>query len=144
MKKHVRLVSIMLAACILASNTVTVFAAREPKTGISPLWDDVSTITSRMEVDSWGIASVSATTWAATTSSADSVKLIVELQRYEDNKWNTIKSWEDNQGVTFAAVNEKYAIKKGYSYRLYLTVKAYKGSKLLETATDIYNYGLYN
>ncbi len=144
MKKHIKLVSLMLAACILTVNSTTVFAAKGTETEISPQWTDVSTITSRMEVDSWGIATISATGRASTTSSADSATLIVELQRYEDNNWNTIKSWEDNKGVKFASVTEKYAIKKGYSYRLYLTVKAYKGSKLLETATDIYNYGLYN
>ena len=97
-----------------------------------------------MEVDKWGIATISASGQSSITSSADSVELIVDLQRYKDGKWETIKTWSDKPEATFAAVYERYAIAKGYSYRLYLTVKAYQGNKLLETATDIYSYGAYN
>ena len=136
--------SMVLVACILMTNTTTVFAAKDEESGIMPQWSDVSTITSRMEVDKWGIATVSASGMASSTSSADTVELIVDLQRYEDGNWNTIKSWSDKQNIQYASVYEKYAVAKGYSYRLYLTVKAYKGSKLLETATDIYYYGAYN
>jgi len=144
MKKITRLVSLLLTACILSTNAMTVFAARGGETAIMPQWTDVSTILSNMEVDKWGIAKISASGKASTTSSADSVEIIVDLQRYEDGNWNTIKSWSDKQNIQFAAVSERYAIAKGYSYRLYLTVKAYKGTKLLETATDIYYYGAYN
>ena len=122
----------------------TVFAAGGENAGIMPHWTDVSTISSRMEVDKWGIATISASGQSSITSSADSVELIVDLQRYKDGKWETIKTWSDKPEATFAAVYERYAIAKGYSYRLYLTVKAYQGNKLLETATDIYSYGAYN
>ncbi len=144
MKKRTRLFGMLLTVCILMSNVTTVFAAGGENAGIMPHWTDVSTISSRMEVDKWGIATISASGQSSITSSADSVELIVDLQRYKDGKWETIKTWSDKPEATFAAVYERYAIAKGYSYRLYLTVKAYQGNKLLETATDIYSYGAYN
>lgn len=143
-KKNTKLLSMVLVACILTTNTTTVFAARGGESGIMPQWSDVSTITSKMEVDRWGIASVSASGMASSTSSADTVEVIVDLQKYEDGNWNTIKSWSDKQNIQFAAVSGRYAIAKGYSYQLYITVKAYKGKKLLESATDTYYYGAYN
>lgn len=144
MKKYAKLMSMVLAVCILMTSTTTVFAARGGESGIMPQWSDVSTITSSMEVDKWGIASISATGKASTSSSADTVEVIAELQKYENDDWNTIKTWTDKQNVRFAGVSGRYAIAKGYKYQLYITVKAYKGSKLLETATDTYYYGTYN
>lgn len=144
MKKRTRLIGMLLVVCILLSNVTTVFASNGENIGIMPYWTDVSMISSRMEVDKWGIATISASGQSSITSSADSVELIVDLQWYKDGKWETLKTWSDKPEATFAAVYERYAIAKGYSYRLYLTVKAYKGSKLLETATDIYSYGAYN
>lgn len=144
MKKYAKLMSMVLAVCILMTNATTVFAANDENDGIVPYWSDVSTITSSMEVDRWGIASISATGMASTSSSADTVEVIAELQKYENNDWNTIKTWTDKQNIQFAGVSGRYAIAKGYSYQLYITVKAYKGTKLLETATDTYYYGTYN
>jgi len=143
MKKRTRLFSMLLAACILVSNTTIVFAAKKPDTGISIQWSDVSTIVSDMTVDSWGVAKVSASGMAKASSSADSVEVIVDLQRYSNGSWENLKTWTNKVDAQFAAINEKYAITKGYSYRLSITVNAYKGSRLLETASDIYNYGLY-
>ena len=143
MKKHTRLIGMLLAACILAVNTTTVFAARKPDTGISIQWSDVSTITSNMKVDSWGVATISATGQAKAASSADSVEVIADLQKYENGSWTSLKSWSDKKDIKFATLSEKYAIAKGYSYRVYITVNAYKGNTLLETADDIYYYGLY-
>ena len=134
--------SMLLAVCILMTNAMTVFAADDGNAGIVPYWSDVSTITSSMEVDKWGIASISATGKASIASSADTVEVIADLQRYENNDWNTIKTWTDKQNVQFAGVSGRYAIAKGYSYRLYVTVKVYKGTTLLETATDSYYYRL--
>lgn len=143
MKKRMRLITMILVACIFVANTTTVFAARRPDTGISPQWSDVSTIVSDMKVDSWGIATVSATGQAKASSSADSVEVILDLQKYENGSWNTIKTWTDKKDVKFATVVERYAIAKGYSYQLNITVNAYKGNTIIETASDIYYYGLY-
>lgn len=143
MKKHIKLIAMLLVVCIFTMNMSTVYAAKRPETGISPQWTDVSTIFSDMTVDSWGIADVGVSGVAKATSSADSVELIVELQKYTDS-WETIKTWTDKADAKFVAVDGKYAISKGYSYRLNITFKAYKGKKLLETATDIYYYGAYN
>lgn len=143
MKKRAKLITMMLAACILVMNTSTVFAARKPDTGISVQWSDVSTITSRMEVDSWGVATVDVAGQVKASSSADSTELIVDLQRYENGSWNTIKTWTDKKDVKFTTVFETYAIARGYSYRLSITVKAYKGRVVLESASDTYNYGYY-
>lgn len=143
MKKRMRFISMLLAVCIMLMNTTTVFAAKRPETGIDPQWTDVSMINSAMSVNSWGIAEVSVSGVAKATSSADSVELIVELQKYTDD-WETIKTWTNKVDAQFAAADGKYAISKGYSYRLNITFKVYKGKKLLETATDIYSYGAYN
>lgn len=143
MKKRTKLITMMLVTCILVTNTTTVLAARKPDTGISVQWSDVSTITSRMDIDSWGVATVSASGQAKASSSADSVEIVVNLQKYENGSWNTIKTWTDKKDVKFASIYENYAVARGYSYRLSITVNAYKGSRIIESASDTYNYGYY-
>ncbi len=66
----------------------------------------------------------------------------VALQQ-KGSSWSSIKTWSDKGGSN-AFVDEKYAVAKGYSYRLKLTHKAYDSSgNLIETITkysDVINY----
>ena len=40
-------------------------------------------------------------------------------------------------------MEKTYGIAKNYSYRLKITAKAYKDTKLLETVTETFDYGYY-
>lgn len=145
MKRRKKLLSLFLAVFLLASNTMTTLAASEDD--IMLLWSDVSTITSGMDVNWLGIATIDVSGQASSTSDANKVEVIVDLQSRKVGttaSWETIKSYTDKTDSKFTHLHATYAIAKGYVYQLAITVKAYKGSTLLETATTTYYYGVYN
>ena len=71
-------------------------------------------------------------------------KVTVELQRYQNGSWTTIKTWTD-YGDAFATVDKDYYVTSGYYYRLKITHQAYTYSgTLVETIykySDVINYG---
>ncbi len=146
MKKARRIMSLLLAVVLLTANVMPVFAA--PKQQVMPRWTHVVLIVSDMQVSWLGVATVDVTGQAYTSSEADSVEVIVDLQRKKvgvpGGSFETETTFTNKTNTKITQVYEKYAISKGYEYQLAIKVKAYKGSKLLETATDTYYYGIYN
>lgn len=143
MKRKKRMVCLLLAVMLLSVNVLPICAAGE-ETMVMPRWTSVSMIVSDMTVSSLGVATIDVSGKAHVGSGVDRTEVIVDLQRYENNAWKTIKTFKGESNSRFADVYDTYAIYKGYSYQLYITVNVYKGSKLLESATDVYYYGLYN
>ncbi len=145
MKKVRRIMSLLLAVVLLTANVMPVFAA--PKQQVMPRWTHVVLIVSDMQVSWLGVATVDVTGQAYTSSEADSVEVIVDLQRRKvgtTGSFETETTFTNKTNTKITQVYDKYAISKGYEYQLAIKVKAYKGSKLLETATDTYSYGIYN
>ena len=63
----------------------------------------------------------------------------------KDRKWVTVNSWKSAARARSAQVStKKYAVAHGYSYRVRVTLAAYKGSKLLETGEFTESYGYFN
>ena len=69
------------------------------------------------------------------TSKANKVNFTGNLQKNENGKWKTIKSWNDNRTVDGSSCifNQSYDVQKGYEYKFVATAKAYKGSSLVDT-----------
>lgn len=143
MKRRKRIVSLLLAAMLLSVNVVPVCAAGEAEAAM-PRWTSISMISSNFTVNSKNVATVSVSGQAHVGSGVDRTEVIVDLQRYEKKAWKTIKTFTADVDNRFAEVYDTYTISKGYSYQLYITVNVYKGSKLLESASDIYYYGPHN
>lgn len=80
---------------------------------------------------------------SASTLGVDKVVCTVHLQQMKDRKWVTLKSWSTTSNSRTAAVGtKKYAVAHGYTYRVYVTLDAYKGNTHLETGefSEVYGY----
>lgn len=64
------------------------------------------------------------------------VQIVCELQRYNNSKWNTIKTWTAS-GIQEASLTKSWVVPSGYTYRAYATFYIYDNDGfLLETATN--------
>lgn len=63
------------------------------------------------------------------------VQIECKLQRYNNSKWNTVKTWTDS-GYGYASIYENWAVPAGYNYRIYVTYKVYDSNgDCVETVT---------
>ena len=108
----------------------------------APRWSHLTYISGHIEIDDDNDAWVSVVA-DASPQDADTLTVKCELQQLK-NSWKTIKSWTEKSDDTSVLLDGEYAVYKGYSYRIKVTAKAYKGSTLKETVTEYFNYGYYN
>lgn len=138
MKRFQTRLLLVLAMVMVILSTITAFADN----GIAPHWSYMMMITAGMEVNDYNYAEIDVTC-SCDPDDADSMKVTLKLQQY-DGGWKTIKTWTETVNNTTAWFTKSAGIPKGYSYRNQVTAKAYKGSKLLETVTENFDYGYYN
>lgn len=60
-------------------------------------------------------------------SDVTKVKIVARLQKYENGKWTTIKTYTKTSNSSFASLSETYSVTKGYTYRVSNTLTAYCG-----------------
>ena len=110
---------------------------------IQPRWDYVSSITGDLDITSGGTAALHAEGTAANYD-VTSVRITASLQQ-KDGTWRELKSWSSSSAGYMAVIDTKrWAVAHDYEYRLVITLKAYKNSTLLETATATIDYGYYD
>ncbi len=137
MKKN--LMKSILAALLILS---AVFPSSSA-TMIQPCWSYVSTVGGSIDISPLSIATVSGCGSAASLQVTKTV-CKVNIQQLKNRKWTTLNTWTATSNMRFASVSKKYwAVPHGYSYRLYVELQAYNGTKLLETGSSIVDYGYY-
>lgn len=79
------------------------------------------------------------------TGEADKVTFAVDFQQYKNNKWITIKSWDETVRIDtlHAGFDRDYSVEKGYNYRFKSKIKVYKGSKLMDSISAVSNEDYY-
>lgn len=97
-----------------------------------PCWKWTDAVATQLDIDS-GRAEARATIMA---SKADKVKIVARLQQYNGGSWSTLKTWSKTREKPAAALSKVYYVKKGYSYRLYVTYYVYSKGNLKETIID--------
>lgn len=135
LKSRVLLLLVMVVGIL---STITAFA----ENGIAPHWSYMMMVSADMVVNDYNYAEIDVAA-SCDPDDADSMKVVLKLQQY-DGGWKTIKTWTEKIDDTTALFTKSAGIPKGYSYRNQVTASAYKGSKLLETVTENFNYGYYN
>lgn len=133
MKRTARNLVAVLAVMLCMAMSITVSAA--------PRWSYLALIVGSLEISDDNSATVTVTCGADGVK-VDSLKVTCDLQQL-DGSWKTIKSWTVSKDSSDLILQKEYAVYKGYSYRLKVTAKAYKDSKLLETVTEYFDYGYY-
>ena len=106
-------------------------------------WSYISTIEGNIDISSSGTATVLAGGSAA-SSDVNKTVLTLDLQQFVGGKWQTKKEWTTTSFSNIIRSGEcSWQVAHGYSYQLYITLKAYNSTKLLETATHTVSYGYF-
>ncbi len=89
---------------------------------------------------SGGVATITA---SMTANPGVSKTLITSrLQKKVNGSWETVKAWTETSSTNSCRLNKKISVSKGSSYRIFSTVKAYKGtdSESIAIYSNIVNY----
>ena len=64
------------------------------------------------------------------------------LQKKVNGSWETVQAWTETSSTTSCRLNKTISVSKGNSYRIFSTVKAYKGtdSESIAVYSNIVNY----
>ncbi|OCN01401.1 hypothetical protein A7X67_02025 [Clostridium sp. W14A] len=134
-----KFISAIILALLVISQSLPAFAAEKTVSRDSTVPIHVNFVTIRLlqsglTVDSSGKASC--TGKATLYSSSDSAQLSVQLQKYSNGSWSTVKTWSKVvQGNTPTNIVNSYYVVNG-TYRVSCTIKVYNASgALLETQT---------
>lgn len=71
----------------------------------------------------------------ADVNDVDKITAKCELQQFESS-WKTIKKWSESRNGSEIMYSKSYPVYKNYSYRVKVTVSAYKDGILLEEVVD--------
>lgn len=63
----------------------------------------------------------------------DRIRIEIYLQRYQNGRWNTVKSWETNQNGTLATLGENWYVASGYQYRMLSYAYVYKDGIIVDS-----------
>ena len=107
----------------------------------SPRWSHWTMLSGDIVITSDNVADI-VVVCDCSPAEANKVKVTTELQQL-NGSWKTIKTWTVTKNGTAYGMEKTYGIAKGYSYRLKVTARAYKDTKLLETVTETFDYGYY-
>ena len=110
---------------------------------IQPRWTYIASIVCSLGISDSGYATLYGG-GSAPSPDVNKVKVIVKLQQFKNSKWETLNTWTATASGWSARTSTKtWPVAHGYSYRLYVTLEAYNGNTLLESASQPYNYGFF-
>lgn len=129
MKKSV---SVILVVLLVISLALPVYAT-EPQQ-IMPRYTYVDSIWACITIDStWGIATCEG---EVITKGAYPVEVVVSLQVYKNGRWETIKSWS-NEDTYSVYLSKSYAVMSGYQYRAYVEGYVYNSNNAVIESTSL-------
>jgi len=134
-------ISFLVAALMLcASIPCASAAAGEP---IQPMWKYLNRIDGTIKISTGGIATVAATVQSR-ASGSQKTGITVSLQQKKPDGWKEIKSWTATQEGSYALITRRsWAVPHGYSYKIVVTGRMYKGLQVLEQESKAFNYGYF-
>lgn len=129
-----RIISLLLAVIMTFAFAVSVSAEEQTQPPIMPRYTYIAATL----VDIYIEESTNITTNEAYFYTYDeTLELQIEckLQRYNNSKWNTVKTWTAS-GYGEAYIQKDWAVPSGYTYRTYATFKVYDSNgNLIESVS---------
>lgn len=129
-----RTISLMLAIILSFSFAFSVSAQEQEQNSIMPRYAYIAATLVNIYIDK----SANVTTNHAYFDTYDrtlEVQIELKLQRYNNSKWNTVKTWTAS-GIGEAEVYKTWAVPSGYTYRDYVIFKVYDSNgNLLESVS---------
>ena len=131
-----RIISLMLAVVMTFAFTVSVSAEELEQPTIMPRYTYIMATGVNIYIDE----STNITTNDAFFYTYDNyeVQIVCQLQRYNNSKWNTIKTWTAS-GMRYVDLQESWAVPSGYTYRTYATFKVYDSNGNLVESVSRYD-----
>ena len=129
-----RIISFLLAVIMAFSFAISVSAQEQEQTPIMPRYAYIAATLVDININE----STNVTTSEAHFITYDAtleLQVEIKLQRYNNSKWNTVKTWTAS-GIGDAYIGKKWAVPSGYTYRAYATFKVYDSNgNLIESVS---------
>ena len=107
---------------------------------VQPRYTYIASAGAELEIDqTWGIASFQG--WV-TAKDEYPVKVVVTLQVYKNESWQTVKTWQD-EGVFGLYVESQYAVYRGYPYRINVLCYVYDDAGNTLETLSVFDYANY-
>lgn len=128
-----RIFSLVVAFVMLVVIITPCFAVENSTPMVTPRYVYIITNSLNFSIDeSTGVTTSGA--YCCTYGNYE-IQIICELQRYNNSKWNTLKTWTTS-GMRDVSLTKSWAVAKGYTYRAYVTFCIYDSNGfLLESAS---------
>lgn len=124
--------AVVMVIGILCTIIIPVAAATNENM-IQPRWSYLDSVYAYIDINWLGVATCEG---SATARSSVEVETVVRLQQLTDTGWSTIKSWSDT-GTGTAGTGGKYAVARGYDYRVTVSGYVYDGNgNIVETGSS--------
>lgn len=107
---------------------------------IKPNFTYISIFTNDFEISVSGKASVSS---YLSARNIDKLIIKVDLQRFMDGKWTTVKSWTESSNGINGGLSGSYYVLKGYIYRAISQGMVYKNGVLVESTSNVSRMKVY-
>ncbi|WP_130861090.1 hypothetical protein [Bacilliculturomica massiliensis] len=138
MKKKKRVCCILCALMVFFIVPSGIYASsdaavKQEYSSISPRWTGVAQVEPKLFVSGETVNPYIVV--KVDTDKVTKVTFVGELQKKVNGQWTTIKTWDVSKRVTSINVkfDESYKMQTGFEYTYVTTVKAYNGTKLLDT-----------
>lgn len=129
-----KFLSFVVAGIMIFACSVSVFAAPQEQTPIMPRYTYIAATAVGIYIDENTNVSNSQAFFYTYDSSLE-CQVECKLQRYNNSKWNTVKTWTAS-GYGEAEVCKDWAVPSGYNYRAYATFKVYDSNgNLIESVS---------
>lgn len=126
-----RVISFLLAIVMTFAFSISVSAEEQVSTPVMPRYTYIAATAVNLTIDeATNVTNSRAFFYTYDTQLECQVEC--KLQRYNNSKWNTVKTWTAS-GYGDADVSKDWAVPSGYTYRAYATYSVYDSSgNLLE------------
>lgn len=125
------LLSVLSVAPTFADGSNIVFDS--PKTAgdliITPNFVSIMTFSNDFSLSSQGKASV---TSYVTAIGVNKCSITVDLQRYVNGSWTTIKTWTETNNNSYCSLGKSYYVASGYQYRMTAYASVYNNGSFIE------------
>lgn len=129
-----RLISLLLVLVMLAIVVTPCLAVEQDTSTVTPRYAYIAANSVYFTINE----STNVTTSDVFCRTYDNyeIQIVCQLQRYNNSKWNTVKTWTSS-GMKSATLVKSWAVPSGYTYRAYVTFYIYNNNgTLIETATN--------
>jgi len=96
---------------------------------ITPNFVSIMTFSNDFSISSQGKASV---TSYVTAIGVNKCSITVDLQRYVNGSWTTIKTWTETNNNSYCSLGKSYYVSSGYQYRMTAYASVYNNGSFIE------------